>query len=102
MEDNVKKAENRLDKVLRVNHIDKSLNSVFMMKKLFDNVVENPDEEKYRRINCNKEKVSSNLTDVAGMQQVLECVDWVYDKENNWYNYDAKKDPQDLKKMSEF
>ena len=58
--------------------------------------------EKYRRINCNKDKVHSELTDLIGIHQVLESLEWVYDQENNWFDYDHKKDTGDLKKMSEY
>jgi len=64
---------------LRSLPLDKAQESLELIEKLTRNVVRNPGEEKFRRINLSNPKISAAITDVPFAVDVMREMGWVRD-----------------------
>lgn len=66
-----------LQQALRALPLDKAQETLELIEKLTRNVVRNPGEEKFRRINLSNPKISAAITDVPFAVDVLKEMGWV-------------------------
>lgn len=99
MESNLQSAKDQLTRLSTMSEKYLLLNALNMLAKLLDNIVKNPLEEKYKKINCKNEKILSNLFNIAGIEICIENIGFTFDKKETAYFF---RDPMYAKDLTEF